>query len=185
MNVLLLMHAILQNLYILRTLDGRAPENKIPADMMRFPAGLPATIGWLCQWYVISHTSQTCWILIIEPITCRTFPVVLAEQFRHLENSSIIFSSNTKNFFWSCADTPQDVTYPIVRVSYPIVYHVKVNVAGTVSKAMLISTFYRDVRTGGTFRNACNVTLHKTNGNLQFCSVIINEPIQLTLLYFF
>ena len=101
----LLIHAILQNLYILRTLDGRATENKIPADMMRFPAGLPATIGWLCQWYVNSHTSQTCWILIIEPITCRTFPVVLAEQFRHLENSSIKFSSNTKKllliFWWS------------------------------------------------------------------------------------
>jgi hypothetical protein len=39
------MQAILQVLNILRTSDGIEPENKIPADISRFPAGLLTNIG--------------------------------------------------------------------------------------------------------------------------------------------
>jgi hypothetical protein len=45
MKVLELMQATFMNLYILSTFVGMDPENKIPADIDRFPAGFPPTYG--------------------------------------------------------------------------------------------------------------------------------------------
>jgi hypothetical protein len=43
MKVLELMQATFMNLYILSTFVGMDPENKIPADIARFPAGFQLT----------------------------------------------------------------------------------------------------------------------------------------------
>jgi len=69
MNVdMLILHRFMK-LNIRRALLGTDPENRIPADISKFPAGLFLTNGWLNHSLMYGQDLHLCLIFTMEPFT--------------------------------------------------------------------------------------------------------------------
>ena len=70
-------------LKIRKALAGIDPENRIAADVNKFPAGMLPMNGWFSQMRLCLHSSQNWVIRTNEPIT-----TVMAVQYTHMLKSN-------------------------------------------------------------------------------------------------